>query len=253
MRTAVDIRPMSAEPSLRRFVSACSSPVATGCVMRCSLRAACNAPLGSGVTASRRGCAVGQRAALGFTCADRWRRPSSRALLDSEGSRLEQLDGGCGRRHEGGLEAEGGARREIVVAGGIRLVRTLMDNDLVDELRLMIHPAVLGAGERLFGETSDQRPVRRRDPDRRRPSPTSPTRSSERPRELLRHIEADGKIALIAVESREYERLMKDSRLEGSPKLVKALACSIADRRRRCRSRVPRSFGRSSPASRARV
>jgi dihydrofolate reductase len=49
---------------------------------------------------------------------------------------------------------------EIVVAGSIRLVCTLMDHDLVDELRLMIYPVVLGAGERLFGETSDQRPVR---------------------------------------------------------------------------------------------
>jgi dihydrofolate reductase len=49
---------------------------------------------------------------------------------------------------------------EIVVAGSIRLVRTLMENDLVDELRLMVYPVVLGAGERLFGETSDQRPVR---------------------------------------------------------------------------------------------
>src|SRR5437764_12149365 len=49
---------------------------------------------------------------------------------------------------------------EIVVAGSIRLVRTLIENDLVDEVRLMIYPVVLGAGERLFGETSDQRPVR---------------------------------------------------------------------------------------------
>ena len=49
---------------------------------------------------------------------------------------------------------------EIVVAGSIRLVRTLMENDLVDELRLMFYPVVLGAGERLFGETSDQRPLR---------------------------------------------------------------------------------------------
>jgi dihydrofolate reductase len=49
---------------------------------------------------------------------------------------------------------------EIVVAGSIRLVRTLMESDLVDELRLMIYPVVLGAGERLFGETSEQRPMR---------------------------------------------------------------------------------------------
>jgi dihydrofolate reductase len=49
---------------------------------------------------------------------------------------------------------------EIVVAGSIRLVRTLMENDLVDKLRLMIYPVVLGAGERLFGETSGQMPVR---------------------------------------------------------------------------------------------
>jgi dihydrofolate reductase len=49
---------------------------------------------------------------------------------------------------------------EIVVAGSIRLARTLMENDLVDELRLMIYPVVLGAGERFFGESSDQRPMR---------------------------------------------------------------------------------------------
>ena len=49
---------------------------------------------------------------------------------------------------------------EIVVAGSIRLVRTLMENDLVDELRLMIYPVVLGVGERLFGAPSVTKPMR---------------------------------------------------------------------------------------------
>jgi dihydrofolate reductase len=49
---------------------------------------------------------------------------------------------------------------EIVVYASRQLVRTLMEHDLVDELRLMVYPFVLGAGERLFGETSDKKSIR---------------------------------------------------------------------------------------------
>jgi dihydrofolate reductase len=48
----------------------------------------------------------------------------------------------------------------IMVAGSARLVQTLLENDLVDELRLMIFPVVLGRGKRLFGETSDKKRLR---------------------------------------------------------------------------------------------
>ena len=49
---------------------------------------------------------------------------------------------------------------EIVVAASGRLVRTLIEHNLVDELRLMVYPVVLGAGHRLFGDTSGKTPVR---------------------------------------------------------------------------------------------
>jgi dihydrofolate reductase len=49
---------------------------------------------------------------------------------------------------------------EIVVYASRRLVHTLMEHDLVDELRLIVFPVVLGAGERLFGETSTKTPLR---------------------------------------------------------------------------------------------
>ena len=49
---------------------------------------------------------------------------------------------------------------DIVVHGSARLVQTLLDRDLVDELRLMVFPVVLGSGKRIFGTTSDTKPLR---------------------------------------------------------------------------------------------
>jgi dihydrofolate reductase len=49
--------------------------------------------------------------------------------------------------------------RDIVVHGSARLAQALLERDLVDELRLMVYPVVLGSGKRLFGETSGKKPL----------------------------------------------------------------------------------------------
>jgi dihydrofolate reductase len=51
---------------------------------------------------------------------------------------------------------------EIVVYASRRLVRTLLDQGLVDELRLIVFPVVLGTGERLFDRIEDKKSLRLR-------------------------------------------------------------------------------------------
>jgi dihydrofolate reductase len=48
---------------------------------------------------------------------------------------------------------------EILIYASYQLVHTLIEHDLVDELRLVIFPVVLGDGERLFGAISRQKPM----------------------------------------------------------------------------------------------
>jgi dihydrofolate reductase len=49
---------------------------------------------------------------------------------------------------------------DIYVHGSAQLVQGLLENDLVDQLNLMVFPVVLGAGRRVFGETSDKKTLK---------------------------------------------------------------------------------------------
>ncbi len=49
---------------------------------------------------------------------------------------------------------------DIYVHGSRQLVQTLIENDLVDEIHLMVFPVVLGTGDRVFGETSDKKTMK---------------------------------------------------------------------------------------------
>jgi len=49
---------------------------------------------------------------------------------------------------------------DILVSGSAKLVQTLIANDLVDQLNLMVFPVILGSGKRLFGHTSEMKTLR---------------------------------------------------------------------------------------------
>jgi dihydrofolate reductase len=81
----------------------------------------------------------------------------SSTLSDPEWSNSTVLDGELGQAVSALRDKHDG---DIVVHGSAQLVQALLERDLVDELRLMVFPVVLGSGKRLFGETSDKKPLR---------------------------------------------------------------------------------------------
>jgi dihydrofolate reductase len=81
----------------------------------------------------------------------------SSTLKDPEWTNTTVLEGDMAESVKGLRDELDG---DIVVHGSAQLVQALIEDGLVDELRLMVFPVVLGSGKRLFGETSDKRPLK---------------------------------------------------------------------------------------------
>jgi dihydrofolate reductase len=81
----------------------------------------------------------------------------SSTLKDPEWTNTTVLDGDV---KEAVTKLKEDVDGDIVVHGSARLAQTLLDLDLVDRLHLMVFPVALGAGKRLFGETSDKKTLR---------------------------------------------------------------------------------------------
>ena len=81
---------------------------------------------------------------------------ASTTLRDPEWENTSVLDADLGSSVTGLKDRYDG---DILVAGSAQLVQSLLELDLVDELRLMVFPVVLGKGTRLFGETSAVKPL----------------------------------------------------------------------------------------------
>jgi dihydrofolate reductase len=81
----------------------------------------------------------------------------SSTLKDPEWSNSTVLDGDV---VEEVTKLREGPDGDIVVHGSAQLAQTLVEHDLVDELRLMVFPVVLGTGKRLFGDPGDKKTLK---------------------------------------------------------------------------------------------
>jgi dihydrofolate reductase len=78
----------------------------------------------------------------------------SSTLTDPEWTNSTVISGDLGEAVE---RLKGEHDGDVVVHGSVQLAQELLERDLVDELRLMVFPVVLGSGKQLWGETSDKK------------------------------------------------------------------------------------------------